>query len=85
MKKIFTVVALALAFTGTASAQSFLFLGNSGLLTTTTIMSVDAARKQASMEREKMTKKRAENKKLAQEKIKTAQVNKTIQKSVINQ
>ena len=84
MKKIFTVVALALSFTGTASAQSFLFLGHSGLLTTTTIMSVDAARKQASMEREKMTKKRAENKKLAQEKIKTAQVNKTIQKSVIN-
>ena len=69
MKKIFTVVALALSFTGTASAQSFLFLGHGGLLTTTTIMSVDAARKQASMEREKMTKKRAENKKLAQEMI----------------
>lgn len=64
MKKALSTLALALAFSGTASAQSLFVFGNGGFLTATTMISIDTARKQFKQEQEKreaIAKKREEN------------------------
>lgn len=65
MKKTLATLALALTFTGGAHAQ-LLLLGDGSFLTATTVFSIDAARKQAALERQKkdeIRKKREENRK----------------------
>lgn len=76
MKKTLAIIALAIGFTGSASAQSLLLLGNGGFLTATTMVSIDTARKQAALERQQkdeIRKKREANRKKAKEQSLLAQ------------